>query len=406
MKKKLAWALVLMTAMTALSGCGEKKEETGSGIITGDYSAIENSSSSEENSAVSTAPSDEISEPLYDFTPYKQVLNDLWLIVNGLAPEEFYPDGSMGVREASAVYGSGAPECIGFSLKDMTGDGTPELLVGTVDNEEPSLGSNLYAVYTLTPDGPFCTLSGWDRNAYYLAGNGFFYSGSGGAAYSVFGSYLLSGDGLYPICTDYYFTKEKDGDPETIGYYHNTTGYWDTDVSEEMTADEYWQRYDEMSAEIVSASLIPFAKHDFTGEIPEKTVSSAPAAPAAVTVGIRPAEDQLQYYPEYAWFAAEDTPYAEEVLLTAENGSVKDVKVYALELHSADDENIYFACEELFALDELTVERPLALKVSFPGSIPLYGISYTGTDGETVWRSLNMSGKDGSYYLNIFSPAE
>ena len=49
MKKKLAWALVLVTAMTALSGCGEKKEE-GSGIITGDYSAIENSSSSEENS--------------------------------------------------------------------------------------------------------------------------------------------------------------------------------------------------------------------------------------------------------------------------------------------------------------------------------------------------------------------
>ncbi|MBR6790649.1 MAG: hypothetical protein IKM31_07265 [Oscillospiraceae bacterium] len=348
-------------------------------------------------------PVPEQPETVYDEAVYKEILDELWLLTGGYIEPEF--EGAMGVWETAQALGDDAFEGIGYTLKDVSGDGSPELLVGAVDGGEASSGSMLYAVYTLTEEGPYCALSGWYRNAYYLTDNGFFFSGSSGAAYTIFGRYILSGDGRIPICTDYYFTKEKDETFEEIGFYHNTTGHWDPDASEEFGEEAFWAEHDRMAEEIRSAGLTPFAEYGFTGEIPEP----APAEPETVPTAeaeIRDARDQLEYYEQFESFAAENTEYSTDVLITAAGGPIRDLAVLALEFTDIIGEDVLFTFEELYRLDELTPECPLLLRVSFPGSIPLYGISYAGADGETVYRSLNMSGMDGSYYLSPFTPAE
>ena len=42
----------------------------------------------------------------------------------------------------------------------------------------------------------------------------------------------------------------------------------------------------------------------------------------------------------------------------------------------------------------------------FPGILPAYGLSFADGSGETVYFTINMSGKDGSLFLTEFQPAE
>ena len=99
----------------------------------------------------------------------------------------------------------------GFAIEDITGDGVPELLVGSM----PGSGT------------PAAVFDGWARNGYYALGGGrFYYHGSGGAAYSAFGTCHLSYDGSRIEWEDFYFSDIKDSSAGTIGYFHNTTGIW------------------------------------------------------------------------------------------------------------------------------------------------------------------------------------
>ena len=66
--------------------------------------------------------------------------------------------------------------------------------------------------------------------------------------------------------------------------------------------------------------------------------------------------------------------------------------------------SLSFSTEELYALDELSPDRPLLLNMTFYGLLPYYGVSYVDDSGETISYSINMSGKDGSVILTEFLP--
>ena len=66
--------------------------------------------------------------------------------------------------------------------------------------------------------------------------------------------------------------------------------------------------------------------------------------------------------------------------------------------------SLSYSTEELYALDELTPDRPLLLNMTFYGLLPSYGVSYVDDSGETICYSINMSGKDGSEILTEFLP--
>ena len=89
------------------------------------------------------------------------------------------------------------------------------------------------------------------------------------------------------------------------------------------------------------------------------------------------------------------------VLLSCEY-AVKDFKVLGIEASMSS--SLSFSTEELYALDELSPDRPLLLNMTFYGLLPYYGVSYVDDSGETISYSINMSGKDGSVILTEFLP--
>ena len=89
------------------------------------------------------------------------------------------------------------------------------------------------------------------------------------------------------------------------------------------------------------------------------------------------------------------------VLLSCEY-AVRDFKVLGIEASMSS--SLSFFTEELYALDELSPDRPLLLNMTFYGLLPYYGVSYVNGSGETISYSINMSGKDGSVILTEFLP--
>jgi hypothetical protein len=153
-------------------------------------------------------------------------------------------EGELGIYEAAQGIGDEAINKMGYVMTDMNDDGLVELLVGVFDKDVSAQTKNeIYAAYTHNGEQPVLLFEGRNRNAYSLLDGGtFFYSGSGGAAYAMFGEYALSAEGEL-VCKDYYFTYEKDANFTEIGFYHNTDGEWDPKVSEELdvSEDAFWE---------------------------------------------------------------------------------------------------------------------------------------------------------------------
>ena len=90
-------------------------------------------------------------------------------------------------------------------------------------------------------------------------------------------------------------------------------------------------------------------------------------------------------------------------MLFTPRDTVKNFKIYSLEyVDVAMTGDVVFATNELYSDDELKASEPLMVSLDFPGDIPSYGISYEDESGNTIYRSLNLSGMDGSLVLDYF----
>jgi len=138
------------------------------------------------------------------------------------------PEGFTGIME-HAMYSSHADAVkeVGYKIADLTGDGVPELVIGT--------GYNIFALYTIKDGKAQLAVEGWGRSTEQMLTDGSFYmSGSAGAAAHIFGRYTLSSDGVTKNWIDCYFTDVKDEQSWEIGIYHNKTGEMDKTKSEEL----------------------------------------------------------------------------------------------------------------------------------------------------------------------------
>ena len=113
------------------------------------------------------------------------------------------------------------------------------------------------------------------------------------------------------------------------------------------------------------------------------------------------AEDVLDGISDYHEVSVSTAEPLARVLLSCEY-AVKDFKVLGIEASMSS--SLSFFTEELYALDELSPDRPLLLNMTFYGLLPYYGVSYVDDSGETISYSINMSGKDGSVILTEFLP--
>ena len=227
----LCLSLLLLAAMTA---CGEQ-------------SAASSSPDGEESPPVRTPglqiPEKGDKKPVGTKDPeqatdpdlaYSELVERFRTLVSDPFGQDSDKPGEMGVLETARAAGDNAVYEMGYLIKDLSGDGIPELAVG-------ELNGMINALYTLVDGKPELAFEGWYRNSYVYMGDGhFYYYGSNSAAESGQGVFCLTKDGTKLKCESFLFTSfNSDGDLEV---YYNENGSWDPAESSmsDMTAEDFW----------------------------------------------------------------------------------------------------------------------------------------------------------------------
>lgn len=295
MKKKLTTICLLM-ALLALAGCGKQQAQQP------DVSPVgtEQTTAAPEPSATP----DPNAEKAYQeaMRAYETVMEqNCDIIYNGYDTENDSPFVSSGVIELSSMPRAELLQYLGYAFEDVSGDGVPELIIGTIPNENAEVPEIqlLLGGYACRDGEPVCFLEGWARNVYeWLGGGRFFNYGSGGYAYSGFGTFRLAEDDTELSCEEWYFSDTKGADDSEIGYYHNQTGVWDKNAAEELDidADAFWALSNKFDAEIKTMELTPFAEYPYTSfRVTEKTAYEAVSNYCHKMYDWSIAEDNIMY---------------------------------------------------------------------------------------------------------------
>lgn len=237
MKKNL-WIAVVLALVLMLGACSYPAVQPAGS------EAPETEAPAETSAAETPAAENAISEDAV-VKLYEQKLMEIRdFILQGDTADEI-PEGLTGVREMMIFEEPNVLlDQIGYLMKDLSGDGQLELLIGTPVEVTEDTVSNIFALYTVKDGAVQLVTEGWTRNAWFLLQDGTFYNtGSNGAAYAVIGDYAISADGSKLEPKDFYFTYEKtEGNFEDIGVYHNTTGVYDKAQAElmDISPDQLW----------------------------------------------------------------------------------------------------------------------------------------------------------------------
>lgn len=367
----------LMAGLLAFSGCG-----------TGGTQAAEAQNPEQQQDTAAQMDEMEIYRPILD--QYYQFLSDgteLQAEMNGMT-------GIMDVMSSSN--GENVYENIGYCIEDVSGDGVAELLIGLPSDAQEGYKYGILACYTIAEGEPLLVFEGWYRDMYWLIETEEVYNrGSAGAAYSIIQTFRFSEDGTKLQPAEMYFTEPKDQSYDEIGYYFNTTGEWDSAVSEEITADYYFQVEKAWDAQVLFIDFMPFSEY---------TPVSVPAVKQNTRVQAAYAEDVLIKYADYDTFDTKVGALDEKVKVAfMGKGQVRDFKLLSLTLDDVteDGEPIY-GIAEIYAAEQLQANHPLVVDMLFMGSIPNYGISYLDQDGVMRYFTVEMSGYDGSILLTEF----
>ena len=247
MNRKTIALILSILMMISLAACGPKSDDGAAEKPAASPSASPSAAPSaapiaSPSTAPGAAPSEEPEQTDYR-DDYYALLEGICELVEKQDDTAELQEGELGIYEAALAMGGEAINKMGFLMTDLNNDDVVELLVGVFDKDVSAYTKNeIYAAYTHDGEKPVLLFEGRNRNAYSLLDGGtFFYYGSSGAVYTMFGEYALSAEGEL-VCKDYYFTYEKDADFTEIGFYHNTDGAWDPKVSEELdvSEDEFW----------------------------------------------------------------------------------------------------------------------------------------------------------------------
>lgn len=337
MIKRLAATFLSLLLLLSLAACGqvsdmEQKTEEDSGIA-------ENGTGAKESLDVVTVST--------AVTPYEELVERFYtLIADPYSIVDIAEYGEFGVIESARSLEDNALDGMGYTIEDLSGDGIPELVVGTL----PEYGGQINAVYTSVDGQPQFVFEGWYRSSYSYLGDGrFYYYGSGGASETGQGSFCLSKDGTILNCEEFFFTHATGEDYSDLKVYYNTTGSWDIAASQEsdMTLDMFWE-WEPSYEELPLKSFADYA------------VEQGPEAP----VQVHWAELWLNGNDDYEKFVADDGEYATDVLFTAKR-SVTDFELMWLTIQEiSEDGTVSYDSKPIYSLDRLMPERPLVVRMT------------------------------------------
>ena len=114
------------------------------------------------------------------------------------------------------------------------------------------------------------------------------------------------------------------------------------------------------------------------------------------------AENVTDTVTDYDEYIIDDSDYGMSIMFTA-NNPVSDFKIVSLQYEDVkEDGTPVFLTEDVYTYGELIPEKFLLVKLSFPGDMPNYGISYKDSSGTEKHYALQQSGKDGSLVMFEF----
>lgn len=91
-------------------------------------------------------------------------------------------------------------------------------------------------------------------------------------------------------------------------------------------------------------------------------------------------------------------------LMLTPNMAVQSFKFVALTVEEDNRELKYSIADELYSVEEISPEKPFAVKMQFVGLLPTYGIVFEDQNGNERFYTINMKGTDPSesfpYYLS------
>lgn len=146
--------------------------------------------------------------------------------------------------------------------------------------------------------------------------------------------------------------------------------------------------------------LLPFWTYAGAGvAFCDRLLALSPGGAAQVSVDFAPEGTDFEE------IVCDSGEYAVRLLFTTD-GPVRDFTVLRLDMEEYyDDGSILFSAEPI-AMGDLFPENPVAVSLSFLGTIPNYGVSYVDGDGVLHRFALIESGYDGSILLDEADPVE
>ena len=154
----------------------------------------------------------------------------------------------------------------------------------------------------------------------------------------------------------------------------------------------------ENSAEELQSSALEY-NSDSTAEL-QSSVSESDSD--SMDISANWAENVTNTVTDYDEYIIDDSDYSMSIMLTA-NNPVSDFKIVALQYEDVNENGTpVFLTEDVYTYGELTPEKSLLVKLSFPGDMPNYGVSYKDSSGTEKHYALQQSGKDGSLVMFEF----
>lgn len=393
MKKLILLSVMFSLLLTTVTGCGNEKETestSSDAITTAEHTETEVTAFTETESSVKT--STETSTVAIDYYEvYSEIIESFRTAIKEGVTDETDILGDPTILNELAYFQD--QQYLGYAIEDISGDNIPELLIGGINMHKDGIGygDQIFVAYTCVGDEMVMSFEGAYRSSYHYKGDGkFFYRGSGGAMYAIFGSFTLQPDGKSLKCNDYYFTYEKDETFTEIGFYHNTAGVSDKAQSEELniTEDEFWEKCTDLETEAVELALTPFVEEYAAKEPSQLFVEYQSVASFN--------EDSCDFY-------SVDTSGYETRIVFSTDGVLQDLKLLSLFMNDVDEEgNPEYSIDEIYSYGTLESYRPLMVELTFYGDMPSYGVSYTDENGKTRCFAVSVSGYDGSLELLEF----
>ena len=288
-----------------------------------------------------------------------------------------------------------APRQIGYFLKDISGDGVPELIVGAIAEEDGTYryGSELYAVYSCQQGYVKRLFFGGTHQRYTLLSDGRILTMTMDGVHDFgVGVYRIAPDGSVLTCEDYYFVVAADESAQRGDVYHNTSGQSDVGVSEKMnmTPEDVLALGRKLDGQAQPVRLYPFSLYFYEPKEPFTPETSR------VWVRRREAVDPGTYYRSRFRVGQEGAHVS--LFLSAEK-ELMNVHVLALRYLDTEAGQPIFATHSLAGIYRFQPEHPVIVDLPIVDAMPAYGLSYEDEEGRPHTFALRESGFDGSLFF-------